>query len=106
MKKLLCLFITTCIVLITQSQTVLSLYTDSIPNSKPGPDGERSETDAKGLIRLNHVSRPTLTVYPAPKETATGAAVIVLPGGSYKILAYTHEGTDVCKRFNEMGVTA
>lgn len=106
MKNLLCLFITTCIVLITHSQTVLPLYTDSIPNSKPGPDQEHSETDAKGITRVSLVSRPSLTVYPAPKDIATGAAVIVLPGGSYKMLAFTHEGSDVCKRLNEMGVTA
>jgi acetyl esterase/lipase len=106
MKNLLCLFITTCIVLITHSQTVLPLYGDSVANSRPGPDKEHSDTDAKGITRVSRVSRPSLTVYPAPRDIATGAAVIVLPGGSYKMLAFTHEGSDVCKRFNEMGVTA
>jgi len=106
MKKLLLLLMTTVSVSLCHSQTVLPLYSDAIPNSKPGPDQESSETDAKGIQRISKVSRPTLTVYLPPKEIATGAAVIVVPGGGYHILAYTHEGMDVAKRFNEMGVAA
>lgn len=107
MKKLLLLLTTiTSTTLITHSQTVLPLYTDSIPNSKPVPDKESSETDAKGILRISNVTKPTLTVYLPPKESATGAAVIVVPGGGYHILAASHEGSDVAKRFNEMGVAA
>ncbi|HUP14000.1 MAG TPA: alpha/beta hydrolase, partial [Niastella sp.] len=47
-----------------------------------------------------------LTVYLPPKEKANGAAVIVVPGGGYRAEAATHEGSDVAKRFNEMGVAA
>jgi acetyl esterase/lipase len=32
--------------------------------------------------------------------------VIICPGGGYGILAIDHEGYQVAKRFNEMGVTA
>ena len=56
--------------------------------------------------RLTNVSEPTLTVYPAPKDKANGTAVIVAPGGGYSILAIEHEGTDVCKWLNDLGVTA
>ena len=56
--------------------------------------------------RLTNVSAPTLTVYPAPKDKANGTAVIVAPGGGYSILAIEHEGTDVCKWLNDLGVTA
>ncbi|MEO8662739.1 MAG: alpha/beta hydrolase, partial [Bryobacteraceae bacterium] len=58
------------------------------------------------LIRLTNVSVPTLTVYPAPKATATGAAVIVFPGGGYQILALDLEGSEVCQWLNSIGVTA
>jgi acetyl esterase/lipase len=58
------------------------------------------------LIRLTNVSVPTLTVYPAPKATATGAAVVVFPGGGYQILALDLEGTEVCQWLNSIGVTA
>lgn len=107
MKKFLFLLTNIiCAALISYSQTVLPLYADSIPNSKPGPDKESSETDQKGILRIRDVSRPSLTIYQPPKETTTGAAVIVVPGGGYRILAAGHEGADVAKCFNEMGVTA
>ena len=40
-----------------------------------------------------------------PSENANGTAVIVCPGGGYNILAYQHEGIDVCKWLNSIGVT-
>ncbi|HKH62461.1 MAG TPA: alpha/beta hydrolase [Flavitalea sp.] len=88
------------------SQTVIPLYRDSIPNSKEVTDEEKTDTASNGMLRISKVSRPTLTVYFPPKEKATGTAVIICPGGSYSILAVSHEGHDVAKRFNEMGVAA
>jgi acetyl esterase/lipase len=107
MKKLLTLFVTiTCFDLISSAQIVIPLYADSIPNSKPVADEEHSETDQRGIQRISKVSRPALTVYLPPKEKANGAAVIIFPGGGYRMLAASHEGSDVAKRFNDMGVTA
>ena len=107
MKKLLTLSVTlTCFTLITCAQTVIPLYTDSIPNSKPTPDEEKADSNARGISMISKVSRPTLTIFLPPKEKATGAAVIVIPGGGYGKVAITHEGYDVAKRFNEMGVAA
>jgi acetyl esterase/lipase len=87
-------------------QTVITLYKDSIPNSKPAPDEEKSEINKEGILIISKVSRPTLSIYLPPKEKRTGAAVIICPGGGYYILAAGHEGADVAKRFNEMGVAA
>lgn len=56
------------------------------------------------IIRLGNVSRPTLTVY-SPKGNNTGAAVVVFPGGAYKILAIDLEGTEVCDWLNSAGIT-
>jgi acetyl esterase/lipase len=88
------------------SQTVIPLYQDSIPNSKPAPDEEKSEINKDSILIVSKVSRPTLTIYSPRKEKRTGAAVVICPGGGYYILAAGHEGADVAKRFNEMGVTA
>src|SRR4051812_40983043 len=41
----------------------------------------------KRVIRIGNVSKPTLTVYRAPKENNSRAAVVVFPGGGYHILA-------------------
>jgi acetyl esterase/lipase len=89
-----------------RAQLVLPLYTDSIPNSKPYPDEESFRYERDSILILSKISRPTLTVFLPPKSKATGAAVIICPGGGYGILASKHEGTDVAKKFNEMGVAA
>jgi acetyl esterase/lipase len=58
----------------------------------------------KPVIRLGNVSTPTFTVY-APTGKNTGAAVVVFPGGAYRILAIDLEGTEVCDWLNSVGVT-
>ena len=88
------------------AQTVLPLYEGVIPNSKPSANKERSATDAAGILRISKVSVPTLTMYVPEKQSEKRSAVIICPGGGYGILAASHEGTDVAKAFNEMGITA
>jgi acetyl esterase/lipase len=88
------------------SQTVIPLYKNGIPNAIEAPDEENSEINKDGILIISKVSRPTLSIYLPPKEKRTGAAVVICPGGGYWILAAGHEGADVAKRFNEMGVAA
>ena len=88
------------------AQTVLPLYVGLIPNSKPSANKEKSATDAAGILRISKVSVPTLTMYAPKKQSEKRSAVIICPGGGYGILAASHEGTDVAKAFNEMGITA
>ena len=56
------------------------------------------------IVRLGNVSTPTLTLY-APKENNSGAAIVVFPGGGYRILAIDLEGTEVCDWLNSAGIT-
>jgi len=51
-----------------------------------------------------HVSQPTMTVY-SPKGKNTGAAVVVLPGGGFEVLAIDLEGTEVCDWLTSRGIT-
>lgn len=62
------------------------------------PDG------APGAMGDKPADKPTLTFFPAPKETANGAAVIVCPGGGYGGLAGAYEGEDIARWFNTQGV--
>ncbi len=87
------------------SQQVYPLYKDSIPNSKPTADEEKSEM-SNGILIISKITRPTLTVFLPPKEKATGTAVVICPGGGYWITASGHEGADVAKKFVDMGVAA
>jgi acetyl esterase/lipase len=58
----------------------------------------------KAVVRLTNVSNPTITLY-SPVGKNTGAAVVVFPGGSYRVLAIDLEGTEVCDWLTSIGVT-
>lgn len=90
------------------AQEVVELYLDKIPGAIAAPSDyvENSVTGTDGKTRVSKVSKPTLTVYLPAKEKATGTAVIICPGGGYSMLAISHEGHDVAKKFNEIGVAA
>ncbi len=87
------------------SQTVIPLYKDSIPNSKPAANEEKSEI-TNGILIISKISVPTLSIFLPPAQKANGTAVLICPGGGYSIVAAGHEGKDVAKKFNEMGVAA
>jgi acetyl esterase/lipase len=88
------------------AQSEMPLYPKEVPNNKDVPNNQKSETDKNGILRISEVTIPTLTVYTPAKGKSNGAAVIICPGGGYGILAASHEGSDVAKEFNKMGVTA
>ena len=90
------------------AQEIVKLYDGKVPGSKPAPADykEVSPVGNDGVTRTAKVTDPTLIVYLPAKEKATGAAMIICPGGGYGILAIDHEGFNVAKRFNEIGVAA
>jgi len=87
------------------AQIIMPLYTGVIPNSKPTRDQEEVKYD-NGIQIISNISRPTLMVFLPAIEKANGTAVVICPGGGYSIVAAKHEGTDVAKVFNKMGVAA
>lgn len=89
----------------SMSQTTIPLYKQAIPNSIPSVDEEHTEI-TNGITKITKISIPTLAIYLPAKDKATGTAVIICPGGSYIMVAAGHEGTDVAKKFAEMGVAA
>jgi acetyl esterase/lipase len=52
------------------------------------------------------VSKPTLTICRPEATKNTGVAVLVFPGGGYNGLAWDHEGEQVARWLNSIGVTA
>jgi acetyl esterase/lipase len=105
MKKLFTLIFLTLANLTFSQKTTFPLYPDGIPNSLPIENTEKSEMFDKVQI-VSNVTVPQLLYFPAAKEKANGACVIICPGGGYSILAAGHEGTDVAKELNKFGVTA
>src|SRR5205085_5193897 len=88
----------------------LALWPGQVPDAVPvdGPEQTVAVTDkpvaGRGWTLIGEVSRPTLTVYP-PTTASAGAAVVVLPGGGYRILAIDLEGTEVCDWLTARGIT-
>ncbi len=84
------------------------------PGDAPGETAELGPEHAQPLrdekptpiIRLTDVSKPMITVYRPKKQDPARSAVIVAPGGGYSILAYNHEGSEICEWLNSIGVTA
>jgi len=79
------------------------------PQSSLGPEVDATTAKdnlvaGKPLMRLTNVASPTITLY-APANKSTGAAVVVFPGGAYRILAIDLEGTEVCDWLTSSGIT-
>ena len=91
------------------AQQVIPLYEGAVPNAKPCDEKDHQFVDTSwnknGILIVDHITKPTITVYPA-KEKRNGTSVIICPGGGYGILAAGHEGSDVAQRFNDAGITA
>lgn len=83
----------------TAGHTQIPIWPGAAPDAQPVPG---PETLTKGAI--TNVTVPTMTVY-APKGTNTGAAVVVIPGGGFQILAIDLEGTEVCDWLTSRGIT-
>ncbi|MGQ9620368.1 MAG: alpha/beta hydrolase [Bacteroidales bacterium] len=81
---------------------VLPLYTGKIPYSKDIVVNEKSVQE--DITRITTVNKPDIAVYLPSKRFATGQAVVICPGGGYRILAYDHEGKDIAKFLNSIGI--
>jgi acetyl esterase/lipase len=85
---------------------------DLWPGQAPGENGSIGEEQAKTrdggktVTSLTNVTKPTLTVSRPEKDKDTGVAIVVCPGGGYNNLAWDHEGTQVVRWLNSIGVTA
>lgn len=86
------------------AQEVIKIYPGNIPNSKIQATEEPGPAQNPGMIRS--VVIPTLEMYLPAKEIATGAAVIICPGGGYSVIVYQGEGISTAKDLASKGVAA
>src|SRR5262245_52924318 len=79
-------------------------------NGAPGSEGKLGEETVRvttnGEHVISNVHNPSLTPYLPPKDKATGAAVIVVPGGGHRELWVDHEGYNLAKWLNTRGIAA
>lgn len=84
--------------------TIIPLWPNGkIPNAMNSDEKEASFVQ-NGIQMYSKVQEPTISVYLPSKSNATGAAMLIFPGGGYHILAYDWEGTDIAKFLNGKGI--
>ena len=71
----------------------------------PGFEALRDEPEVVKGGSVTHVNNPSITVFPAPKDKANGAAVLIVPGGGHRQLGFGGEGVEPSKILNDLGVT-
>ena len=93
-----------------QAAFELPLWPQGVPDPVAGGRPERWFTSAPGAPfhyrQVRNVTEPTLIAFLPDPAQATGAAVIVCPGGGHHTLAIDHEGSDVARWLAARGVAA
>ena len=85
------------------------LLTTPLAAQRGGASPERIRlwtSDAPGAMGQQDEDIPTLDLYVVPPERAVGTAVVVCPGGGYRALAMDHEGEQIARWWNSLGVSA
>jgi len=103
-SKLICIALTCCFYqpIFAQTPTVIPLW----KNGAPGFENLKNEPEQAKDYWVKHINNPSLTVYLPTKEKATGAAVVICPGGGHSLLVIDAEGTEPAKFLNSLGVAA
>ena len=82
------------------------LWANGAPGSegKTAPEVDEPPNQSHGYLKVTGVHNPSVTVFlPAP-EKATGAAIVIAPGGGHQFLNFDQEGTYVADYLNSVGV--
>ena len=82
---------------------------DEIKLYKNGAKESNGITDVESKDKNNFVINITdarMYAFIAPKEIATGAAVVICPGGGYRGISVEKEGYTIAKWFNQLGISA
>jgi len=99
------LFLAAATIMCAAQNIVIPLYDGPPPATESWNWPETMQPPTDGIARVANVTKPTLTVYAPEKGHANGTAVVVAPGGGFRILAIEHEGTDVAEWLRARGVT-
>ena len=101
------------LVLLSASLTFAGDVLPLWPNGAPGSEGMSGKKEiiteplkAGDSLKVSSIHNPSLILYLPPKEKATGAAMIVAPGGGHRFLSIDTEGTNVAEWLTSIGVAA
>src|SRR6201995_1236470 len=71
-------------------------------NGAPGFESRKDEPEVVKGGSVTNVHNPSITVFPAPKDKANGAGVIIVPGGGHRQLGVIGEGADPAKFMKDL----
>jgi acetyl esterase/lipase len=97
------------LILILLPASMLAQVPEEIPlwsNGAPGFENRRNEPTVAKDWWVKNIHNPSITVYLPPPDKATGAAVIICPGGGHRELVFNAEGRDPAVYLNSIGVAA
>lgn len=92
--------------LIAAEPAEILLWPKGAPGSEGKTEKEVVEKSANGERKVWSIHSPSITPYLPAKGKATGAAVIIAPGGAHRFLCVDHEGYYVAQWFSERGIAA
>jgi len=89
----------------------LSAQSDSLviplwKNGAPGFENRKNESEEAKDYWVKNIHSPSLTVFFPPANIANGTAVLICPGGGFRLLVFKAEGVDPAKFLNKLGITA
>lgn len=91
----------------SQQRELLYLWPGKVPGETKEKKPPLIDTIRKdGVLRYSEVTNPALEVWLADPKKNNGSAVIICPGGGYRILAYDKEGTEIAAWLNKLGYSA
>lgn len=88
---------------LTTTAQEIPLYESHVPNARVAPPGYLEQTDTDGYV--TRVTEPALIPFFPKKEKATGTAILIFPGGGYRLLSLT-TCEEIAKALSETGITA
>jgi acetyl esterase/lipase len=91
---------------VAQAPQEIRLWPGKAPGSENWLVPEVTTTSPTGDRTITNVSDPTVTVFLPAAEGATGAAVVVAPGGALRLLGWDNEGVKVAQWLNSKGIAA
>jgi acetyl esterase/lipase len=91
------------------AQEEFPIWKNGIPGQIPNSEVTEYNTGAlksDEILRVHQVTTPTLKAFWAPNKQTKNPAVLICPGGGYKILAIDHEGYQIAEWLTSIGITA
>ncbi|MEI6266087.1 MAG: alpha/beta hydrolase [Sphingobacteriia bacterium] len=89
----------------TMAQEEIPIYTGKIPNAIPCTLTTYTGKNPSGKLFYANIITPTLTVFKPNQQNALKSAILICPGGGYARVVVEHEGEEIAKAFNNIGVT-